>query len=237
MNKEQFISELAKINITLTEEQINQLEIYKEFLIEYNTHTNLTAIKEESGIYLKHFYDSITMNQYIKKDMKILDIGTGAGFPGMVLAILNKDSFFTLLDSNNKKTTFLKLLTKKLNLKNVEVIHARAEEYIHIHKEEFDIVTSRAVAELRILAEMSLPALKIGGKFIPLKANVQEEIPLFLEALQVLNGKLIKMIAFCLPIENSKRTILEVEHFDTTSEIYPRSYDKICKKPLKNENK
>ncbi len=115
MNKEQFISELAKINITLTEEQINQLEIYKEFLIEYNTHTNLTAIKEESGIYLKHFYDSITMNQYIKKDMKILDIGTGAGFPGMVLAILNKDSFFTLLDSNNKKTTFLKLLTKKIN--------------------------------------------------------------------------------------------------------------------------
>ncbi len=237
MNKEQFISELAKINITLTEEQINQLEIYKEFLIEYNTHTNLTSIKEESGIYLKHFYDSLTMNQYINKNMKVLDIGTGAGFPGMVLAILNKDSYFTLLDSNNKKTTFLKFLKEKLNLNNIEIIHARAEEYVRIHKEEFDIVTSRAVAELRILAEMSLPALKIGGKFIPLKANVQEEMPLFLEALQVLNGKLIKTIAFCLPIENSKRTILEVEHFATTSEIYPRSYDKICKKPLKNENK
>lgn len=237
MNKEEFIKELEKISIILTEEQINKLEMYKDFLMEYNTHTNLTAIKEEKGIYLKHFYDSLTMNEYIKKNMKVLDIGTGAGFPGMVLAILNEDSDFVLLDSNNKKTAFLNLLKEKLDLKNVEVVHARAEEYVHHHKEEFDIATSRAVADLRILAELSLPALKIGGKFIPLKANISEELPLFLEALEVLNGKLIKQQEFCLPIENSKRTILEIEHIASTNEIYPRSYDKICKKPLKNKNK
>lgn len=237
MNKEEFINELKRINIELTEEQVNKLKNYKDFLIEYNAHTNLTAIKDEEGIYLKHFYDSLTMNEYINEDMKVLDIGTGAGFPGMVLAILNKNSHFVLLDSNNKKTTFLNLLKEKLNLKNVEIVHARAEKYVSSHKEEFDIVTSRAVAELRILAELSLPALKIGGKFIPLKANIDEELPLFLEALQVLNGKLIKTYEFCLPIENSKRTILVIEHFAPTNEIYPRSYDKICKKPLKNKNK
>lgn len=237
MNKEDFIRELKKVGIILTEEQLKKLEIYKDFLIEYNTHTNLTAIKEENGIYLKHFYDSLTMSEYIKKNMKVLDIGTGAGFPGMVLAILNEDSDFVLLDSNNKKTTFLNLLKEKLDLKNVEIVYARAEEYVHHHKEEFDIVTSRAVADLRILAELSLPALKTGGKFIPLKANISEEIPLFLEALEILNGKLLNKKEFYLPIENSKRTILEVEHIALTSEIYPRSYDKICKKPLKNKNK
>lgn len=237
MNKEEFISELEKMDIIPTEEQINKLEMYKVFLMEYNMHTNLTAIKEENGIYLKHFYDSLTMNEYIKKNMKVLDIGTGAGFPGMVLAILNEDSNFVLLDSNNKKTTFLNLLKEKLDLKNVEIVHTRAEEYVHHHKEEFDIVTSRAVSDLRILAELSLPALKTGGRFIPLKANISEELPLFLEALEVLNGKLIKQQEFYLPIENSKRTILEIEHIASTSEIYPRSYDKICKKPLKNKNK
>ena len=113
MNKEQLISELEKINITLTEEQMNQLEIYKDFLIEYNTHTNLTAITDEENIYLKHFYDSLTINKYIKNGLKVLYIGTGAGFPGMVLAIINKESHFTLLDSNNKKITFLNLLKEK----------------------------------------------------------------------------------------------------------------------------
>lgn len=237
MNKNEFIEYLEKIGIQITQEQLNKLEIYKEFLIEYNTHTNLTAIKEEEGIYLKHFYDSLTMNSYIKKGMKVLDIGTGAGFPGMVLAILNEETFFTLLDSNNKKTTFLNQLKEKLNLKNVEVVSARAEDFVTKHRNEFDIVTSRAVAELRVLAELSLPALKTGGLFIPLKANIEEEMPLFLEAISALNGKLINKKEFCLPIENSKRTILVVEKISKSDEIYPRSYDKILKKPLKNKIK
>lgn len=232
MNKEQLISELEKINITLTEEQMNQLEIYKDFLIEYNTHTNLTAITDEENIYLKHFYDSLTINKYIKNGLKVLDIGTGAGFPGMVLAIINKESHFTLLDSNNKKITFLNLLKEKLKLTNVEIIYERAEDYVKNHKEKFDIVTSRAVAELRILAEISIPALKIKGHFLPLKANIEKEIDLLKNALTILNGKIINQEEFYLPIENSKRTILVIEHFKKTDNSYPRTYDKIVKKIL-----
>lgn len=232
MNKEEFIEALKKLDINITSYELNKLEMYKDFLIEYNNHTNLTAIKDESGIYLKHFYDSLTMNKFIEEKKKVLDIGTGAGFPGMVIAIFNKDSHFVLLDSNNKKTTFLNLLKEKLELENVSIVNSRAEDYVKNHLEEFDIVTSRAVAELRILAEISLPALKIGGKFIPLKANIDNEINSFEEALAILNGKLIKKEEFYLPIENSKRTILIIEHFNKTNSIYPRSYDKILKKPL-----
>ena len=237
MTKEEFYEELKNLNIELMSEEKEQLEIYKDFLKEYNTHTNLTAIKEDSGIYLKHFYDSLTMNVYIKEGLKVLDIGTGAGFPGMVLAIVNPNTSFVLLDSNNKKTTFLNQLKEKLNLKNVEVVNARAEEYVREHRKFFDIVTSRAVADLRILAELSLPALKVNGFFIPLKANVASEYPLFLEALEVLNGKVLEKKEFVLPIEKSNRTILVVEHNKTTDTLYPRSYDKILKKPLKkNKN-
>ena len=233
MTKEEFYEALKNLNIELTDIQKEQLEIYKDFLIEYNTHTNLTAIKEEKGIYLKHFYDSLTLNLYIKEKDRILDIGTGAGFPGMVLAIVNPKSSFVLLDSNNKKTTFLNLLKEKLKLENVQIINERAEDYVRKNRETFDIVTSRAVAELRILAELSLPALKIGGFFLPLKANIENEYPLFLEAIEELKGKLIEKKEFTLPIEMSKRTILEVKHIEKTNEIYPRSYDKILKKTLK----
>lgn len=232
MTKDEFIKYLKELNITITNENLLKLEQYKEFLIEYNKHTNLTAIKDENSIYLKHFYDSLTINEYIKEKMNILDIGTGAGFPGMVLAIFNPTSHFVLLDSNNKKTTFLKLLKEKLNLPNVEIVNIRAEEYVKNNFETFDIVTSRAVAELRILAELSIPALKINGLFIPLKSNIEKEEELFNKSLKVLNGKVITKKEFYLPIENSKRTILVIEHFKSTNNIYPRHYDKIIKKNL-----
>lgn len=233
MNKENFIEELKNINILIDEDKIKKLEIYKESLIEYNSHTNVTAIKNEEGIYLKHFYDSLTMQKYINNDYKILDIGTGAGFPGMVLAILNPDCQFVLLDSNNKKIKFLKFLNEKLQLKNIELINQRAEDYVHAHLEEFDIVTSRAVADLRILAELSLPALKINGLFIPMKSNIEEELNKSIETINILGGKFIKKEEIILPIEKSKRTILIIEHTKKTNVIYPRSYDKILKKPLK----
>lgn len=237
MNNDQFIEELKKLNIELTNEQLNQFNIYKETLIEYNQHTNLTAIKEEKGIYLKHFFDSLTLQKYIKKGNRILDIGTGAGFPGMVLAIMNPDSHFVLLDANNKKIKFLLYLNEKLKLTNVEFINERAEEFVRNHLEEFDIVTSRAVAELRVLAELSLPALKINGLFIPMKSNIEEELNSSQDTISILNGKLKLVEESILPIENSKRTILVIEHISKTDEIYPRSYDKILKKPLKKKCK
>lgn len=232
MNKEEFKKELQIMGIEITEEQEKKLKIYTNFLIEYNNHTNLTAIKEENAIYLKHFFDSLTILSYIKGKDKVLDIGTGAGFPGMVLAIMKEDTQFFLLDANNKKTIFLQELKEKLAIKNVEIIHARAEAYVKEHLEEFDIVTSRAVASLRILLEISLPALKIKGECIFLKANVREELEESQDTLNILNGRLKNKKEFTLPIEKSKRTILEIEHFAKTEPIYPRSFDKIQKKPL-----
>lgn len=233
MTKEEFIIALQKLNINPTEEQLTKLNIYKDFLIEYNTHTNLTAIKDENAIFLKHFYDSLLINKYLKPNNKVLDIGTGAGFPGAVLAIFNPNTNFILLDANNKKIKFLELLKEKLNLTNINLINERAEDYVKNHLEQFDVVTSRAVADLRILLELSLPALKINGLFIPLKANLDTELSNSLDTLEILNGQIISQEEIYLPIENSKRTILVINHFQKTNNTYPRNYDKILKKPLK----
>lgn len=227
MNKEEFIKELKKINITVTEDELNKLDIYQKKLIEYNNHTNLTAIKTPEEIYLKHFYDSLTINNYIKEKEQVLDIGTGAGFPGMVLAVLNPKTNFVLLDSNNKKIAFLEYLNTFLKLKNVRFVHERAEDYVRKNQEKFDIVTSRAVAELRILAELSIPALKVNGYFIPLKANIDTELKDLEIALSVLNGKIEEKIELNLPNNSGFRTILKIKHTETTNKIFPRRYDKI----------
>lgn len=237
MNREEFIEKLLEINIKLSEEQIKQFDMYLSVLKEYNEHTNLTALKCDSDIYLKHFYDSATMNKYIKNNQKVLDIGTGAGFPGIVLAILNPQSTFILLDSNNKKIKFLEYLNSFLKLDNVELINDRAENYVKNHLEEFDIATSRAVADLRILAELSIPALKIDGYFIPMKANINKELKDLENALDILNGKIETIEKFLLPIENSNRTIILIKHIAKTDKIFPRGYDKILKNPLKKNNK
>ncbi len=237
MNKEEFVEELKKLKIEINETQLNQLDVYANFLLEYNKHTNLTAIKEKNLVYLKHFYDSLVLTPYIKPDQKILDIGTGAGFPGCVLAILNPKTYFTLLDSNNKKIKFLEELIKKLDLKNVELINIRAEEYVKKNLENFDLVTSRAVADLRILTELSLPALKIGGLFVPLKANITDELEASKETIEILGGQLETIEKYLLPYEKSQRTLLIIRHTRQTSLNYPRSYDKILKKALKNNNK
>ncbi len=233
MNKQEFISSLTELNLTLTTEQIEMLSIYYQMLIDYNKHTNITALKTEEDIYLKHFYDSLTLNKYLQKDSKVLDIGTGAGFPGMVLAIVNPDIQFVLLDANHKKIQFLQILNERLKLKNVTFVCARAEEYVKVHKSEFDIVTSRAVAELRILLELSLPALKDKGLFLPMKANVEEELAKSGDTLEILGGKIKAIDKFYLPKENSLRTILVIERIPKNLDKYPRTYDKILKKPLK----
>ncbi len=232
MNKEEFIKELEKLKINYNEEQIKKLDIYKDFLIEYNSHTNLTAIKTEEGIYLKHFYDSLTINEHLEENLKILDIGTGAGFPGMVLALFHPNCQLVLLDANNKKIKFLRELQEKLKLKNVTLINERAEEFVRKNFENFDIVTSRAVADLRILSELSLPALKVGGLFLPMKANIETELETSKETIEILGGKINAIKKMELPKEKSIRTILIIEHIKHTDGKYPRVYDKILKKPL-----
>ncbi len=233
MTKEELYLELEKLGITLTDKQKEQLEIYKNFLIEYNKHTNLTRIIDENDIYLKHFYDSLTIVKYIDLSSKntLLDIGTGAGFPGMVLKIVYPNLEVTLLDSNNKKITFLKQLSEKLNV-NVNAIQARSEEYIKEKREYFDVVTSRAMANLRVLLELSIPYVKVNGNFIAMKANASEELKEASNTHEKLGAKLSSINEFELIKENSKRTIIVYDKISNTDTKYPRKYDIIIKKTI-----
>lgn len=231
MNKEEFIKYLNLEGIILNENQLNQLEIYKDFLIEYNKNTNLTTITDEKDIYLKHFYDSLTIRKVIdlSKYNNLIDVGTGAGFPGMVLAITYPNLNVTLLDSNNKKIKFLEELKEKLNIDNVSIINDRSEEYALNNIDKYDIVTSRAVANMRVLTELCLPMVKVGGYFIPLKSNVEEELKEAKKIVDILKGSIIKIEKFNLPVENSLRNILLIKKIDKNPKGYPRNYNKIKK--------
>lgn len=238
MKINEFIDYLKKININVTEKELSLLEKYYEYLVEYNSHTNLTSITDKDLVYLKHFYDSISVAQSydFTKDLKVLDIGTGAGFPGVVLKIFFPKLELVLLDSNNKKTTFLVNLIEKLELENVTIINNRAENYIKQNRESFDVVISRAVANMAILLELGIPFLKVGGNLIAMKASSEvttKEIDNSRNTLQLLKSKIIIEKSFLLPIENSQRTIIILEKEGITDPKYPRSYDKILKKPLK----
>lgn len=235
MNKENFIIELQKLNINLTPKQISDLDYYCHFLIEYNQHTNLTAIKEENQVYLKHFYDSLTIVKGLdlSKYHNLIDIGTGAGFPGMVLKIIFPHLNITLLDSNNKKITFLQQLAEKLNLTNINFFHGRAEEFCQKNRETFEIVTARAVSNMNTLAELCLPLVKKDYYFIALKGSNKEEIIDAQNAISILGGKIEKNIEFNLPIEDSGRNIVVIKKIKNTPNVYPRRYEKIIKKPLK----
>ncbi len=237
MKEQEFKRAIEQLGINITEIQMNQLKEYQNFLIEYNTHTNLTAIKTPEEIYLKHFYDSLTIQKiiHLNESQKLLDIGTGAGFPGMVLAICFPKLNVYLLDSNHKKIDFLEQLIQKLQLKNVKTIYARSEEYAKNHKEEFDIITSRAVAELRILLEISFPMLKVNGKFIAMKSSIDEELSASKDTIEILSGNLEEKITFELPFSKGKRTIIKIQKNKTTPDIYPRNYGTIRKKALKKK--
>lgn len=234
MNQEEFIKELKNINIEITEKQLEQLKKYYELLIEYNKVMNLTGITEEEQVYLKHFYDSATITKVIdlKQEESLCDIGTGAGFPGLVLKILFPNLKVTLVDSLNKRILFLKKVIEELKLENIEAIHDRAEEYALKNIEKYDIVTSRAVAPLNILLEYAIPMLKINKYFIAFKGNVEEELNQSEKALKILNSKIEKQEIFKLPIEDSTRTILKIKKQNKTEKKYPRKNSEIKKKPL-----
>ena len=214
MNKEEFIEELKKLNIMLSSTQLDQLDRYYHLLVEWNEKINLTRIIEEKDVYLKHFYDSITLSKVIdlNQELKLCDIGTGAGFPGLVLKIVFPKLKVTLVDSLLKRIKFLDIVIKELGLSNVETVHSRAEDYVKFHKNEYDIVTSRAVSRLINLLDYSIPLLNKNGYFIPMKANCDDEIK---EVLPILKRKKLtieNIEEFNLPIENSKRTIIKIKN-------------------------
>lgn len=233
MNKEEFILALKDLSIEINDNQLNQLETYYNMLIEYNSHTNLTRITEKEDVYLKHFYDSLTIVKAVKlNNQTLLDIGTGAGFPGMVLKILFPNLKVTLVDSLNKRIVFLKEVINNLGLKNIVALHERAEEYSLNNREIFDVVTSRAVASLNVLSELCIPFVKLDGYFIPLKADAKEEINISKKAIETLGCVIEDIIGFQLIKENSKRTIIKMKKIKTTPAKYPRKFNEIKKKPL-----
>ena len=211
MNKEEFIEELEKLNIMLSSIQLEQLDKYYHLLVEWNKKINLTRIIDEKDVYLKHFYDSITLIKVIdlNKELSLCDIGTGAGFPGIVLKIVFPKIKITLIDSLLKRINFLNTVISELGLKDIEAIHTRAEDYVKFHKNEFDIVTSRAVSRLNNLLTYSIPLVKKGGYFIPMKANCSEELIEIKDKIKKMNITIEKVEEFNLPIENSHRTLIK----------------------------
>jgi len=232
MNKELFLEELKKLGILLTPKQEQDLETYYKLLISYNNNVNLTAITKEEDVYLKHFYDSLTLFKGIdlKENLKICDLGTGAGFPGLVLKIVFPNLSITLVDSLEKRIKFLDLVIKELELKNIKTVHSRIEEFKET--EAFDVVVSRAVAKINILLELGCNIPKVNGLFVFMKGNILEELKSAKNALKVLNYSLEKIISFKLPIEESERNIVILKHTSPTSNKYPRQFSIIKKKPL-----
>lgn len=230
MTEEIFVNYLKELNIEITPEKLEQLNKYYNLLIEWNEKINLTSITKKEDVYLKHFYDSLTLNKSIDLNSvsTLCDIGTGAGFPGLVLKIMFPHLKITLLDSLNKRTEFLKLVITELNLTDIEVINSRAEEYKN--REFFDIVTARAVAPLKILLELATP---ISKKYVILmKANCEEELKNTKNLYKELSLELESKEEFLLPFENSKRTIIRYLKTSKTNSKYPRRYDQIKKRPL-----
>lgn len=233
MTKNDFIEELKKLNIEITKLQLSQLDKYYELLIEWNKKINLTRITKKEEVYLKHFYDSITLIKAIDltKNLEVCDIGTGAGFPGIVLKIIFPNLKLTLVDALNKRIEFLKIVIKELNLKQIEVIHQRAEEYSKENKNKYDLVTARAVSKLNIISEICIPAVKINGYFIAMKAQIEEETK-DTTFLNKLNSQITDIVSFSLPYENSIRNLIVIKKINNTNNMYPRKFDKIKKNPL-----
>ena len=222
---------LKELNIELTFEQQELFRKYYEFLIQENKKYNLTAITDEEEVYYKHFYDSLTLikTNLIKEGVSLCDIGSGAGFPGIPLKIIYPNLKLTIVESQTKKTEFLKKLVNFLELDNVEIINKRAEEYAHT--KYFDVVTARAVADLSILNELCLPLVKKGGYFIAMKGNYDEELKRTLNGINILGGKLIEVLSFELPKDMGKRNLIIIKK-EKMVQGYPRAFSQIKKKPL-----
>ena len=239
MELEEFKKELLKkakmINIELNDEQINQFYNYMKMIQEWNEKINLTAILEPNEMILKHFIDSMTILDKIKENDRIVDVGTGAGFPGLPIKITKPNTDIVLLDSLNKRIKFLDNVIGELNLKNIKTVHARAEEFgSNIeYRECFDVAVSRAVAPMNILLEYLIPAVKVGGTCICMKGpEIDEEIEKSKRALEVLGGKIEKIEKIDLVNSGNRRTLITVRKTNKTPNKYPRNPGVPSKTPL-----
>lgn len=210
MNKELFIEELSKLNIYLSEKQIEQLDKYYKLLIEWNEKINLTRITEYEDVYLKHFYDSLTIAKVVdlKEKTTLCDVGTGAGFPGVVLKIVYPNLKITLVDSLQKRVNYLNEIVKELGLEDIHAIHSRGEDY----KETFDVVTARAVANIEKLVTYTMHLVNKDGIFVAMKGNVEEELTPQVEQKLNKKYKIEQVEKFLLPIEHSNRSLIVIKN-------------------------
>ena len=226
---------LENIDIELTEKQIDDFYKYMQGILEWNTKINLTAITEEKMFIVKHFVDSLTINKYIKDYKSFFDIGTGAGFPGIPLKIVNSNMKITVIDSINKKLNVIRDLSNKINFKNLEIIHTRAEDLAQDKKyrESYDIATTRAVSNLSTIVEYMLPFVKVNGLAICMKGpNFKEEVEEARKAIQILGGKIEKIES--LNVGNElERNILIIKKVKNTPNTSPRGQSKPVKEPIR----
>lgn len=234
--KDHILAATSEYKVKLTDIQLEQLEKYYELLVEWNQKMNLTAITEPKDVAVKHFADSLSIFDYIDvpEGARVIDVGTGAGFPGLVMKIARPDIRLTLLDSLNKRLNFLNEVLTQLGIE-AQLVHLRAEEggQNYDHRECYDLAVSRAVAQLNTLCEYCLPYVRLSGRFVAFKAgDADEEITNAARAIQTLGGKKKKLYNFELPFDGGSRTLIEIEKVQPTPEKYPRQNGKIKAKPL-----
>ncbi len=235
-NIEKIVPLCNEFGITLDDEKIKKLNLYGNLLLEWNEKINLTAITEPEDVLYKHFYDCILFFKHnnVPQNAKIIDVGTGAGFPGMVLKIVREDLKVTLLDSLNKRITFLKDVIEKCDLQGIEAIHSRAEDggKNPLYREKYDIACARAVANMPVLMEYCIPFVKVGGRFIAMKGpSAEEEVALCKNAISILKTEKPQIICEKLP-NNDPRTFVIFKKISQTPPKYPRNSGNISKQPL-----
>lgn len=228
---------LKELNISADQEQIKKLELFKDLMLEWNEKINLTAITDIDEVYIKHFLDSASClaTGYIKDEDSLIDVGTGAGFPGVPIKILNEKLKITLLDSLNKRIKYLEDVVDKTKLQEVTLVHSRAEDAgsNKLYREKYDIALSRAVASMNVLCEYCLPFVKVGGYFICQKGpSYKEELDNAAKAIDILGGKLIKVMDYKLPFSDITHYIIVIEKVKPTPTKYPRKAGKPSTEPI-----
>ena len=236
LNKDLLYNTIKPFEINVDEDAFSRLDTFAEMLIETNKSFNLTAIKEPDDVTVKHFADCLSIFKYvdISENAKVIDVGTGAGFPGLVLKLYRPDIQMTFLDSTKKRLGFIENVLNECGIKG-DILHMRAEEAAQLSKyrEKYDFATARAVAALPVLSEYCLPFVKVGGSFVSMKsAESNEEISEAKKAINILGGKIEEDILFDL-VENMPRRIIRIKKNSQTPTKYPRPSAQISKKPLK----
>ncbi len=231
MNKKEFLIEVEKLGIVINSDMMSKLDKFYGLLIEWNQKINLTTITDENDVYLKHFYDSLTLIKEIdlNKEIVLCDVGSGAGFPGIVLKIVFPNLKIVLIDSLQKRVNYLNKVIEQLELDNICAEHYRMEDYSRLNEEKFDVITARAVANLGILSEISVRALKINGNLVFMKANCDEEFKKVSGKIDKLGVIVENINKFKLPVENSSRTLINLRKVKKTIEKYPRNLNEIKK--------